>query len=50
MKRVLDTVRAARHLPPAAIVTSLLNAARDFTQGEPDDDMTAIVVKVTEGT
>ncbi len=49
MTRVLNTVRVARHLPPAEIITNLFSTVREFVQGEPHDDMTAIVAKVVEG-
>jgi serine phosphatase RsbU (regulator of sigma subunit) len=48
--RVLDTVRASRHLPPAAIIATLFRAVREFSQTALRDDMTAIVLKVAEGT
>jgi PAS domain S-box-containing protein len=48
MARVLDTVRASRHLPPAEIIANLFGAVREFTQCELHDDMTVIVVKVAE--
>jgi serine phosphatase RsbU (regulator of sigma subunit) len=49
MARVLDTVRASRHLPPAAIIATLFGAVQEFSQIAPHDDMTSIVVKVVEG-
>jgi sigma-B regulation protein RsbU (phosphoserine phosphatase) len=47
MIRVLESIRAARHLPAAAIISTLFRAVRKFSQTTPSDDMTAIVIKVT---
>ncbi len=46
MTSVLETIRAARHLPAAAIIATLFRAVRKFSQTALSDDMTAIVIKV----
>jgi len=46
MTRVLETIRAARHLPAAAIISTLFRAVRKFSQTALSDDMTAILIKV----
>ncbi len=49
VERALDVVRERRDLPAAEIVKSLLSAAHDFTQDEPQvDDITAVVVKMLD--
>jgi sigma-B regulation protein RsbU (phosphoserine phosphatase) len=46
--RALDVVRARRGEPARAIVDALLEAVRNFAGGQvPDDDCTALVLKVT---
>ncbi len=47
-ERLLNVVRTYRALPAAELLTAIWQAARDFSQGQPQkDDWTAIVAKVT---
>ena len=49
-QRALDIVRVHRNDSAQLIVDNLYWAVRAFTQADnPDDDMTAVVIKVTEG-
>jgi sigma-B regulation protein RsbU (phosphoserine phosphatase) len=46
-ERAFDVVRANRESSAAEIVEALFGAAREFTDGEPqEDDITAVVVKI----
>jgi len=48
LERVLDVVRANRHLSAAEIVATLCRAAQEFGNHAPQkDDMTVVVIKVT---
>ncbi len=48
-ERAFDIVRENRDLSAAAIVEALFSAARQFTQGElQEDDITAVVVKILD--
>ncbi len=47
-ERLLDTVRASRHLPAKAIVSAIFDEVGRFCNGAPpNDDRTAVVVKIT---
>jgi len=47
VERTLDVVRANREKPANEIVEALYQAAREFSDGRPqDDDITAVVIKV----
>jgi sigma-B regulation protein RsbU (phosphoserine phosphatase) len=46
IERMLDVVRANRHVPASEIVETLYRSARSFAQGKPQlDDITAVVLK-----
>jgi len=46
--RLLAVVERTRQLPPRAIVDEIFTAVEAFRQGAaPNDDMTAVVVKIT---
>lgn len=48
--RVLETVRAHRHLPAAQIVASVYEAVRQFARETPQlDDITLVAIKVKSG-
>jgi sigma-B regulation protein RsbU (phosphoserine phosphatase) len=50
VRRILDVVRAELEQGARLIVEALMRAAQDFARGEPQpDDITAVVIKVTEG-
>ncbi|MEO8496645.1 MAG: SpoIIE family protein phosphatase [Planctomycetota bacterium] len=47
--RALDVLRANREKPAQEIIQALYKAARDWAQGQPqDDDITAVVIKVID--
>jgi PAS domain S-box-containing protein len=48
-ERALALVRAHRHEASDDIVAALVEEVRAFSRGEPDDDVTALVIKVAEG-
>ncbi len=44
-EQALEIARIHRHRPAAEIVAALVEGARDFADGRPQDDVTAVVVK-----
>jgi sigma-B regulation protein RsbU (phosphoserine phosphatase) len=48
IERTLAVVQANRDQPARVIVEALYRAARDFAQGQQQDDITVVVVKVVE--
>ena len=45
--RLLDTLRAHCHLPPASLLQAIVEAVQQFSPGEQQDDITLVVARCT---
>ena len=45
--RLIDTMRAHCRFPPAALLEAIVEAVRDFSPGEQQDDITLVVARCT---
>jgi len=47
VSRLIDTMRAHCRFPPAALLEAIVEAVRDFSPGEQQDDITLVVARCT---
>jgi serine phosphatase RsbU (regulator of sigma subunit) len=47
--RLVDTLQARYHLPPAALLRAIVEAVQQFSPGEQQDDITLVVARCTSG-
>ena len=45
--RLIDTLRAHCHMPPASLLQAIVGAVQQFTNGEQEDDITLVVAHCT---
>jgi sigma-B regulation protein RsbU (phosphoserine phosphatase) len=44
-ERLIEELRAARHLPSSEIVSSILNSVQQFSAGAQSDDLTLLIAR-----